>query len=270
MPLLDKLIWHIEVHLDAALTLPLLADHVAVNVHHMCRAFQQAAGMSIMTYIRARRLSRAAQVIAQGDADILMVALDAGYGSHEAFTRAFRAYLGVLPSDVRKARNLSNLRLMEPLEMNKNMLVDVPAPEVRTHAAFRVVGLETHCNDGDISAIPALWRTLTARVHELGDGDAYGVSYDTERSGNFRYLAGMQSNTTPKGMQAVDIPKHRYAVFTHNGHISDLPKTIYTIWNKALPDAELEPALAPEVEVYDARFNVQTGRGVVEVWIPVQ
>ena len=51
-----------------------------------------------MRYMRGRRLSEAARVLANGGADILTVALDFGYGSHEAFTRAFRrSQFGVNP-----------------------------------------------------------------------------------------------------------------------------------------------------------------------------
>ena len=70
-------------------------------------------------------------------------------------------------------------------------------------------------------------------------------------------------------MERVDLPSQLYAVFTHTGHISDLPKTVYTIWNKVLPESGLEAAKAPDFEKYDHRFDGQTGRGEVEVWIPI-
>ena len=44
-----------------------------------------------MAHFRARKLSEAAKVLATGQIEILTVALDAGYGSHEAFTRALAA-----------------------------------------------------------------------------------------------------------------------------------------------------------------------------------
>ncbi len=68
MPLLDRLIWQIETNLDSELSLPSLSERCAVNIHHVCRAFQLATGMSIMSYVRARRLSNAARVILSSDA----------------------------------------------------------------------------------------------------------------------------------------------------------------------------------------------------------
>ena len=51
-----------------------------------------------MRYVRARRLTRRTHAGANAP-DILQVALDAGYGSHEAFTRAFRDCFGITPED---------------------------------------------------------------------------------------------------------------------------------------------------------------------------
>lgn len=272
MSVLEKLIWQIEFQLHEALTLTRLSTGCAVSPHHMCRLFQQATGMSVMSYVRARRLSEAARAIAEQDRDILTAALEAGYASHEAFTRAFARYFGVLPSSVRKARSLSSLSLMEPIEMKKELIVDVAKPELRDRGAFRVVGLSTQCTFENTSAIPALWQSANAREGEVVGaipGAAYGVCCDFDETGHFRYLAGVEATEKTEGMDFVDIPANRYAVFTHSGHISDISKTIYTIWNKSLPDAGLEPVKAPDFEVYDRRFDPETGRGVVEVWVPV-
>lgn len=78
-----------------------------------------------MTYLRARRLSAAAEALATGGEDILTIALDVQYSSHEAFTRAFASYFGLLPSTVRTARSTQSLDLMEPLKMKKSQLVCV-------------------------------------------------------------------------------------------------------------------------------------------------
>lgn len=273
MPILEKLIWQIESNLNEDLSLKLLSDRCAVSTQHMCRVFQQATGMSVMSYVRARRLSEAAKVIARDRTDVLTVALGAGYGSHEAFTRAFASYLGVLPSSVRKARSTVVLSLMEPFEMKKDMIVDVAGPEIRDRGRFRVVGLSARCTFEDTNAIPALWRSFNTREGDVVGaipGAAYGVCCDAGENGSFRYLAGVQAQEKTPGMDFVDIPANRYAVFTHNGHVSDLPRTVYTIWNKSLPDAGLQPASAPDYELYDRRFNPETGYGIVEVWVPIE
>jgi hypothetical protein len=42
-----------------------------------------------VAYLQARRLTRAVEILARGAPDILAVALESDYGSHEAFTRTF-------------------------------------------------------------------------------------------------------------------------------------------------------------------------------------
>jgi len=103
MSLTDKAIWVIERNLSRPLTLSELADACGVSRFHLAHAFGEAVGLSVMQYVRSRRLTEAARSLALGDApDILNLALDAGYGSHEAFTRAFRAQFGTTPEMVRR------------------------------------------------------------------------------------------------------------------------------------------------------------------------
>ena len=190
-------------------------------------------------------------------------------------TQAIRDALdanGVLPSTVRVARSVSTLCLMEPMEMKKDMIVDVLKPIVRDREAFRVVGLSVSCSFEDTSAIPGLWHSFNAREDDVAGvkgGAAYGVCYDSDETGQFRYLAGVEARGSTEGMDHVDVPAGRYAVFSHTGHVSDLPKTVYTIWNKSLPDLGLEPIKAPDFERYDDRFDPESGRGTVEIWIPI-
>lgn len=279
--MIEKILWQLERHLTKPLSLRQLSDLCAVSPFHMARVFRQALGMPPMAYLRARRLSIAARDLALGDQDILTIALDAGYTSHEAFTRAFAGYFGMVPSTVRAARSLSALTLLEPCIMKQDLLVDVSPPDLRDRPAFRVSGLSGTFSFGKVEGIPPLWQAFGQQAEALPPSEAapfrgpvfYGVCYDADETGTFRYLAGVEIPDTapvPEGMTTVAIPARRYAVFTHRGHISDLPKTVYTIWNQALPGASLTPACAPEFELYDQRFDPQTGRGSVEIWIPLK
>ena len=86
----QKALWFIESHLAGELSLDTIAAIAGVSRFHLVRAFAAATGFSVMRYVRARRLSEAAQALADGAPDILTIALDSAYGSHEAFSRAFR------------------------------------------------------------------------------------------------------------------------------------------------------------------------------------
>ena len=97
MALIEKVLWLIESRLDREASLGEIADDAGVSRFHLSRAFGAVTGRSVMTYLRARRLTEAARRLASGVPDILSVALEAGYASHEAFTRAFRDQFGLTP-----------------------------------------------------------------------------------------------------------------------------------------------------------------------------
>ena len=99
-----------------------------------------------MNYARGRRLTEAVRRLVDGDASILAVALDYGYGSHGAFTRAFRDEFGVTPEAFR--RNLAQyaLRLTEPVQMDNSKLIDLDRHASKTARASASPGLvyDTH------------------------------------------------------------------------------------------------------------------------------
>ena len=67
----QKALWYIESHLAEELTLDEVAAIGGVSRFHMVRAFAAATGLSVMRYVRARRLSEAARALANGAPDIL-------------------------------------------------------------------------------------------------------------------------------------------------------------------------------------------------------
>ena len=85
----SKALWFIETHFGDPLTLDHVADAACVSRFHLSRSFSLATGHPVMGYLRARRLTVAARALAGGAPDILAIAIEAGYNSHEAFTRAF-------------------------------------------------------------------------------------------------------------------------------------------------------------------------------------
>ncbi len=119
MNLVSKALWYIESHFAEEISLEDIAIACDVSRFHLSRAFGLGTGRSVMRYVRGRRLTEAARALARGAPDILGVALDAGYGSHEAFTRAFRDQFGVTPEAVRQRGDLEQLELMEPMTMTE-------------------------------------------------------------------------------------------------------------------------------------------------------
>jgi len=273
----QKALWYIESHLAQPLTLDEIAAIGGVSRFHMVRAFAAATGFPVMRYVRARRLSEAARALANGAPDILSLALDADYGSHEAFTRAFRDHFGVTPEMVRAATCPDQLKLQEPIKMDSTALDHLKPPRFETSKPLLVAGLGeriTHDNQG--AGIPNQWQRFHQSVDNIPGriGQvAYGVCCNGDDAGNFDYIAGVEVtdfSDLPREFSRVRIPEQKYAVFTHSEHISTIRRTVNTIWNHWLPMSGMKAADAPNFERYDEKFDPLTGDGGLEIWIPVK
>ena len=272
----QRALWYIESHLAEPLTLDEIAEIGGVSRFHMVRAFAEATGLPVMRYVRARRLTEAARHLAGGAPDILSLALEADYGSHEAFTRAFRDHFGMTPEAVRAATCLSKLALQEPILMDSTMSDHLAPPRFETAKAFLVAGLAERISCDNGAVIPGLWHRFNQSVAEIPArvGDvSYGVCCNGDDAGNFDYIAGVEVadfSDLPRRFGRVRIPEQRYAVFTHSEHIASIRRTITAIWNHWLPNSGLKAADAPNFERYDANFDSSTGNGGLEIWVPVK
>src|SRR5690606_1215002 len=90
---------YIERHLDQRIEGAELAQIAATSEYHMRRLFSALAGMPLSEYIRRRRLTVAGAEVLAGGRTLLDIAVRYGYGSVEAFARAFRAMHGVGPGE---------------------------------------------------------------------------------------------------------------------------------------------------------------------------
>ena len=272
---LQKAIWFVESHLGEEITLDDVAEVAGLSRFHLVRAFGQVTGRSVMRYVRARRLSEAARGLADGAPDILGVALDAGYGSHEAFTRAFREQFGVTPERVRAAGCLSRLSLVEPIKMDELTAVRLAPPRLLDRGPMLLAGLLEHYRDGDMSAIPNQWQRFGGwldNVPARKGTAAYGVVFPGGDGDITDYVTAVEVadfNNLPPELSPVRLPAQRYAVFAHGGHISEIRSVWRAIWTEWVPNPVRKIAEAPFFELYPESFDVQTGAGGFEIWLPI-
>lgn len=79
-----------------------IATRTGTTEHRLRRMFASLAGRPLSEYVRRRRMSMAAAELMTSDDDLLTVAVRYGYGSTEAFGRAFRAVHGISPGSARR------------------------------------------------------------------------------------------------------------------------------------------------------------------------
>ena len=87
---------------DEALTLRSVAAELGYSEFYVSRKFREISGMQLRDYLRSRRLAFALRDVHEAERGLLDIALDYGFSSHEAFTRAFKDAYGVTPSDYRR------------------------------------------------------------------------------------------------------------------------------------------------------------------------
>ena len=120
--------------------------------------------------------------------------------------------------------------------------------------------------------IPAQWTRFSSHLGkvpgQIGQM-AYGVCSNFQPPCNFDYLTA--TATLPDGFTKITLPARRYVVFRHGGHVSELPKTIDAIWSNWAPECGLKIAnAAPCFERYTPEFDPHTGRGGMELWVPLE
>jgi len=272
----DKALWFIESHLAEDVTLSDIAAGAGVSRFHITRAFAAIAGQSAMRYVRGRRLSRAAHTLARGAADIMAVALEAGYGSHEAFTRSFREQFNCTPESVRDGGRLDHLPLVEPIRLDDTPAGKVPPVRFEYRNTILIAGIGRRYTCESSAGIPSQWQEFLPQFgHVPGQIEriAYGVRCNTDDEGAFEYLSGVEVKSfaqLPGSLARARIPAQKYAVFSHTEHIASIRGSWHTIWNRWLPQSGHEVVDAPEFERYGEQFDPQTGLGGLEIWLPVK
>src|SRR5690625_322824 len=99
---LNVLVERVEQRHDETLDVARLAREHGTTEYHLRRMFSALAEMPLSEYVRRRRMTLAAADLVRGEATLLDAAVRYGYGSVEAFGRAFQSVHGVRPAEVRR------------------------------------------------------------------------------------------------------------------------------------------------------------------------
>lgn len=124
---MQRVLGHIDQHLDASLDLDTLSGVAAFSKFHFHRQFAASFGVSVHRYVQLARLKRAAQdLAARPGQSVTAIALDAGYDAPDAFARAFRQRFGQSPTAFRKSPDWGPwLMALGPLDNARNTLMQI-------------------------------------------------------------------------------------------------------------------------------------------------
>lgn len=247
-----RVIEHVQTHLDEDISPSAMADVAGLSLHHFHRVFRGMTGESLMGFVRRLRLERAALRLRYGSDAVLAIALGAGYGSHEAFTRAFHSRFGVPPSAYREQR-------APALKDVPIVLREEPPREV---IAMRHVGPYEGCmsvwerllNWGKENDLPGVARPgLGLAYDDPTVTDADKIRYDACLPvGPGEWPA---DRPLPPGFTRRTVSGGTYAVAMHHGRYDDIEDTYVALIGNWLPRRRVELVDEPIVEVYLRAWN---------------
>jgi len=259
---------YIQENLDGELTLVELAAQANFSTYHFHRIFSGMLGESVKELIRRLRLERAAIQLQTSNNSILAISLAAGYESDMAFSCAFKAKAGVLPSKFRKSEQArfpctspSSVRYVtnehissfEPfIDKELEMKVMIKAVDAQLVAYVPHQGPYQECAHA--------WNTLCEALAPEGllGGDAkmIGVSYDDPdvvAPELLRYEACIsieQTFNSTDDIKFKTLKGGRYAVTTHIGPYEKLNETYQKLFGQWLSQSDYESADNPCFEIY--------------------
>jgi AraC family transcriptional regulator len=286
----QRAIDHIAANLDTALDLRTVADLACLSPFHFHRVFRGMTGETPLELRRRLCLERAAWRLARNGQPVTDVAFDAGYETHEAFTRAFRAAYGTPPSGF-KHRKHPRIELAATCGVHYDAGGQVPAfiprdsggkamdVEIKNMRTLRV-GTVHHV--GPYNQIPQAFERLSQIAGSAGLFDQPGAMmvalyHDDPESTPVDQLqsdAGIvipEKLELPAGLDEQTIPAGRYASTEHVGPYEQLPDVWARLMGEWLPASGHRIAPGPSFEVYrNTPLTAPKDQLITELYVPIQ
>lgn len=283
---LQRTIDFIEEHLDEPLDVRGIARHAGMSMWHFQRVFSAALGQPVMDYVRRRRLSRAAGALCSTRRNLIDIALDSGFQSQEAFTRAFKATFGITPGACRKTLG-EGLALQAAPVLTADFLFHLHhgitmTPSIETFPSRLVVGIERpfisalSLKRNNYIVIPQLWQDfsehLAAIPHRANDLLLGAITCEEGQDERCRYLACVEvssADEVPRGMISRELTGGKFAVFTHKGPMDRFDRTVAYVYGSWLPRSGQQLRNAPEIEIYGGKFDPGSPDSEMEYAVPI-
>ena len=283
---LNRLVGLVEERLTEDLDVAASAASLGTTEYHVRRMFSSLAGMPLSEYVRRRRMTVAAAEVIAGDEDLLSIAVRYGYGSTEAFGRAFRSVHGVGPGDVRRdggpLRTQPQLRFRLTVEGSTSMdtrIVERPTFRLVGHAT-RVPLIHEGVNPHIQAHVTSFPAEEHARLKGLSNTDPTGllqvtddIDPDAAEGSELTYLHGVaitEDSPVPDGLDSIEVPAGTWAAFrTSGGYPAALQETWAATATEWFPSNPWRLRPGPSiVAVLDRADDFSTA--TCELWLPVE
>ena len=273
---LNRVLIFIDQHRSEELSLDRLATIACLSPCHFHRIFRALVGEPLGQYVQRIRLETAALQLQTSNHSVIEIALDAGYESAAAFSRAFDQRFGMAPTECRASHRFE--LQVQAAQLKQSNTANMITPEIRQRPATPVAFVR---HNGPYAAVGVAWQKLCSFAGPrqlLGPKTVYiGISRDDPKitsSDQLRYDAciTLDSECAPSGEIGVQtIPSGRYAVFLHSGPYENFGKTYDAIYRDWMPNSGLHLRDEPLFELYlNTPDNTPPVDLRTEIWVPLE
>lgn len=290
---------HVADRLDHALDLAELSRAAGLSPLHFHHIFRRVLGETPLALHRRLRLERAALELASSETPVTAIAFDAGFETHESFTRSFQTAYACAPSQFRKRMSAHRKRMGHP----ERFPFELPAANgihIRLTRGVTEIDLATGGAAMDVAVVNLGEMRLAAIAH-LGPrnmiGEAFGrlaavagpaglfanpgaaavavfhEDAETTPASELRSDAGVivpEGCAIPEGLCEVRIPAGSYARATHLGHYATLSDTWDRLRRRWLPDSGRLAKGHLTFEVYRAADHSQPDQLETDLYVAVE
>ncbi|MDL2245037.1 AraC family transcriptional regulator [Parabacteroides sp. OttesenSCG-928-J18] len=280
---LNRVIDYIEEHLTDEISLESVADYARVSDFHFRKVFFYLSGMTLSEYIKNRRLSEANKDLLAGER-VIDVAFKYGYESTDGFTRAFKKWSGLLPSDVIKKKTSK----IFPKFSFKIVITGGISMEFRIESkpAFNFFGVSKRIPmqfEGVNNEIVKLIQSITEEqrnemreIQNIAPFEILNISYDADakfmkEEGDLTHMIGvMSTEEASKQLEKLSVEAGLWAVFPNEGIFpSTLQQTWARIYSEWLLSSNYELIDNPSFS-FTKMDELKKDYAYSEIWIPIK
>ena len=243
---LSEIINWIEKNIRLEITLDDIASNSHLSKFYLHRIFKQATGLSLLEYVRSRKLATSLSDLMNKDLRVIDIAQEYGFEYHQSYIRAFKREYGITPAQFRNGTtpvkvverfNLENCYQVDDGLIFKPIHVMLPAFFVAGNRRIVYISDNFQNQTANDYALTFYYKDRH-RIKNAVDPDTYiGLTWVPKDSREFTYYTPSiqvnEGSPVPEGMIVERIPSNEYAVFKYigNHHPNEISsKTLKTIW----------------------------------------
>jgi AraC family transcriptional regulator len=274
---IDRVIDYLRENLHRPVKVGELAHVACFSEFHFHRIFGAVSGETLNNFTNRLRLEKATRLLRYSDQSLTDIALDCGFSSSAAFSRAFRCGYDTSPSQFRKSGEIKKSKICKELFPKEEYGLPMSAEEKRAAFPVRLIDIPERqvayirvTNAFEMDKVLAALKTVIkwAKSQDIfSQGILFGMTVDDPH-------VTLASSFPPECMEGVSqliMPAMRYAAIKVSGDIHKVATAWDYLYRDWLINSVHEPEHAPALEVFlDKENATDWSHFELELCLPVR